>query len=77
MILRPIAFVASEGDIWQPWTGPKTISESFLEGTLILKDYSIGGLTLNGIKLHAIKFEGGNVWDCVNGWRLQQEYRSY
>jgi len=25
-------------------------------------------------KVHAIKFDDGSIWDCVNGWRPKSEY---
>ena len=28
-----------------------------------------GGLGKHYNKVHAIRFENGEVWDCVNGWR--------
>ena len=31
------------------------------------------GTGKNYNKVHAIRFEDGRIWDCVNGWRVPHE----
>lgn len=50
---KPTHYSVSEGDPWQEWK------------TVIIER----GFTANVQRVHAIKFEGGAIFDMVNGWR--------
>lgn len=54
---KPTHYSVSEGDPWQEWK------------TVIIER----GFTANVQRVHAIKFEGGAIFDMINGWRTGAE----
>lgn len=49
---------------WREWKGGNVDGRG-------LKKRDHVAVTVNGITVHALAFDTGEEWDCVNGWRLE------
>jgi len=65
--VRPSHFIGTEGDEWEPWTGPESISTHLLADRRLKKAVNQQYVWIHGIQVHALRFNGAR-WDCYNGW---------
>jgi hypothetical protein len=72
-------YTKKEGGIWIEMPVPLQFTTDRLTGliadewslTKILDSYWLG--VQYEIEFHALKFSNGEIWDCINGWRNQDE----
>lgn len=66
--VRPSHYVEREGDEWQPWPGPESISTHLLKDRRLKAACGQMYVWIHGIQVHALRFNGAS-WDAINGWR--------
>lgn len=66
--MTPTHYVEKEGEIWREWEGPG-VDAFLLEERRQRMAKDQGDVWICGIRVHALRFRNGRVWDCVNGWR--------
>lgn len=58
----PKYYTETQGAQWRDWTGGNVDGRG-------LKKRDAVAVTINGLTVHALAFDTGEEWDCVNGWR--------
>ncbi len=65
----PVMYTVGEGCYWEDWYWGE-IPEAFL--THLYKeahDFEFDRVSFHRKAFHALRFEDGRVWDCINTWR--------
>lgn len=82
MIRTPTHYTTIEGGSWLQWNAIRfgaiqtsafskaleAAQQNKYKARVCLTTYG-GTDAVAAIAIHALKFEGGAVWDCINGWR--------
>lgn len=66
--MKPTHYTEKEGEIWREWAGPD-LDAFLLEERKGRRGCSQTYVVICEIKVHALRFPNGRVWDCFNGWR--------
>lgn len=79
MLAQPWFYTTQEAGMWIPWPEEAPIlTEEGLKDTLQINTSHIFGATVwfkgMNMPIHALKFENGSEWDCLNGMRFNAPF---
>lgn len=60
----PKYYTEAQDAKWREWSGGNVDGRG-------LKKRDPAAVTINGVTVHALAFDTGEEWDCVNGWRAE------
>ena len=60
-----------EGNYWRAWSG-RVVRASDMP-----KPSGTAQQDIDGTSVHALWFSDGRKWDCINGWRGDQDYSNW
>lgn len=75
-IMIPYSWTGIEADIWREWQDSwgGVTEKQLIDVWCDNRDNNYNFVTLGTstgklVRVHALKFANGKIWDCINGWR--------